>query len=425
MQKNLKIAILTEETAIGGGQKFSINLGDFLRRHGHHVAIVAAKSGNWHDLPGRYGLDVWHAPTGVGATVAHKARAMAAYLNSGGFDIVLLNAGDVNRIGHLATRMLPDRIGVVMIFHGGWPRLYELARKERESWNVAVGVGPDSFAGATAALPGRPVFGITNGVELPDLTQIATRRDWELPLRLLFVGRLVDPHKGIFRLPRILQACRQRGLPVHLTVIGDGPDRRHLMESFAAAGLGDESVHMAGAYQPEQIAAAARDHHLFVFPTNTEGMPLALLEAQANGCVPVTTYLSGVTDVAVEQNVSGRLVAPGDIAGFADQIAAMMDPETWRRHSLAGIERTRMEFSVKAMGTQYLDLIQELAAGRYPKARSSGLSRRSPFKLFDHLLLPAFEPRMLPEPVFRSALRVRAGLRRILPKSWIGKVRYY
>ncbi|MDR3528662.1 MAG: glycosyltransferase family 4 protein [Rhizomicrobium sp.] len=421
----MKIAFLLNEITIGGGPKFALDLGQFFAGHGHQVVVAASRRGPWHDLAQRLGLEAWHAPDHRLATTAGRTRAMVEYLVQSGVEMAFLNAGDDNRASHLACRLLPDRIGVAMLFHGGWPRLYELAHQDGASWNIAVGVGPDSYSGALAALPGRPVLGITNGIPLPSPADLGGRRDWQTPLRLLFVGRLLDTHKGILRLPEILLACRQRGLPVQLTVVGDGKDRGRLVQAITAAGLAEDAIRLVGTCPPEAVAEIARDHHLFLFPTNTEGMPLALLEAAANGCVPIVTCLPGVTDVAVEDGVSGRLVAPGDIGGFADQIAQMMAPDIWRRHSQAGIARCSDKFSLAVMGQQYLALADAVMAGRFPTDRSAWRRGPPPFTWADRLPLPSFDPHDLPPSLFHCAYAVRRGLRRVLPTAWVGKTRYF
>jgi glycosyltransferase involved in cell wall biosynthesis len=260
--------------------------------------------------------------------------------------------------------------------------------------------------GAVKRVPGKPVFCIPNGVEIPGEAELAERRGWESPLRLLFAGRLIDSHKGIFRLPPILAECRRRGLPVVLTVIGEGEDGKRLERRFAADGLADK-VTMSGRLPPSEIARAMRDHHVFLFPTNTEGMPLALLEAQANGCVVIGTHLPGITDVAIEDGVTGRLFGMGDIAGCVDDIRDLMVPEVWNSHSVAGIARSRNLFSIPAMGKRYAELLDELSEGRYPSNRRQGRGS-APLVWDDYLPM-----QLVPLPVMRIAGKARAAVRRL------------
>lgn len=82
----------------------------------------------------------------------------------------------------------------------------------------------------------------------------------------------------------------------HLLLLGDGADRDKLMEKAHALGL-DSSVTFTGNVENVWDYLSAMD--VFLFPSRFEGMPLSVLEAQANGlpcvlsdCVPPDVYLT-------------------------------------------------------------------------------------------------------------------------------------
>ena len=56
------------------------------------------------------------------------------------------------------------------------------------------------------------------------------------------------------------------------------------------------------------------------------------------------------TDVAVEDRVTGRLMALGSIEECVDHIADMMSRDVWQQHSDAAMARTERLFSLAAMG---------------------------------------------------------------------------
>jgi glycogen synthase len=119
-----------------------------------------------------------------------------------------------------------------------------------------------------------------------------------------------------------------------------------------------------------------RDHHLLLMPSNYEGLPMVSLEAQANGCVPVASYLPGIMDLAVEAGVSGCLVGADDIAAYVTSIARLADERCWSACSQAAIQRAADLFSVRVMGARYLELLDQVAAGAYrlpvPRSRLRG-----------------------------------------------------
>jgi glycosyltransferase involved in cell wall biosynthesis len=401
----MKLLLALDEMSPGGGPKFMMNLGRHLVAAGHDVTVWAERQGKWWPELAGLGVATDGPPLNPNDSLAHRAGQLAAAWNSQQFDVVFVNVSGFNRLAHCTCHLLSDDIAVVYLLHGDWRDLYDLAETDVRAWNCAVGVSPAVREGAAARFPAKPVIGIDNGIELPTEAERHARREWKLPLRLLFVGRLIDSHKGVFRLPAILAACRARGLPVTLSLIGDGPDRRRLARLFAKAGVSD-LVTMMGMQPPSAIAAAMRDHHVFVFPTNTEGMPLVVLEAQANGCVPVSTLLPGITDVAIEDGVTGRLMALGDIEACVDHIADMLDRGAWQRHSDAAVARAERLFSLAAMGEQYETLVAALARGAHPISRPYHRSKSLsdvPFTWQDHL--PRVVLRCLPIKTVREIRR--------------------
>ena len=402
----MKIALSLEEVSFGGGPKFSLNLAGYLTQVGHDVTVIAEQEGVWWPELSRLGLKGHAFSFGRCVPNSRRAFEMAAFWNYQRYDAIIINASLLNRVAHLASHMLDEKTALMTILHGDWDPLYEMTARDREIWNCAVAVSPRVHEGAVKRVPGKPVICIPNGVEIPVEAELAERRGWASPLRLLFAGRLIDSHKGIFRLPPILAECRRRGLPVALTVIGEGEDGTRLESRFAAEGLAD-MVTMSGRLPPSEIARAMRDHHLFLFPTNTEGMPLAVLEAQANGCVVIGTHLPGITDVAIDDGVTGRLFAMGDIAGCVDDISDMMVPEVWNRHSVAGIVRSRDLFSIPSMGKRYAELLNDLSKERYSVNRPQGRGS-VPLVWDDYLPI-----QLVPHPVMRIAGKARAAVRRL------------
>jgi glycosyltransferase involved in cell wall biosynthesis len=401
----MKILLALDEMSPGGGPKFIMNLGRHLVAAGHDVTVWAERKGEWWAELSSLGVSADCPPLNPNDSLVNRAGQVAASWNDQRLDVVFVNVSGFNRLAHRACHLLSDTIAVAYVLHGDWRDLYDLADTDVQAWNCAVGVSPKVREGAAARFPAKPVIGIDNGIELPTAAERQSRRPWELPLRLLFVGRLIDSHKGVFRLPLILAACRARGLPVTLSVIGDGPDRRRLTRLFAQKGVSD-LVAMMGMQPPSAIASAMRDHHVFVFPTNTEGMPLVVLEAQANGCVPVVTMLPGITDVAVEDRVTGRLMALGSIEECVEHIADMLDRGAWQRQSEAAMARTGRLFSLTSMGQQYESLVTALARGEYPITRPYNQSRSLadvPFIWEDHL--PRAVLRCLPIKTVREVRR--------------------
>lgn len=379
----MKIAFSLEDMHLGGGPKFVLNLGRGLVEAGHSVTVVTQRRGEWWREIASTGMHGYSQPQPWLASVMGQARMLARFWNQGSFDLIFVNIGGLNHRAQAAMHLVDDRTAIVPILHGDWKELYRISASLAPVWNVAVGVSPAVHHAAAAYMPDKPVVGIANGIEIPSDAVMNTRSEWQSPLRLLFVGRMIDAHKGVLRLPKILSACRARGLPVHLSVVGDGPDRAALENEFTALDL-QAMVTMHGALAPAATTKAMLDHHVLLLPSNTEGLPLVMLEAMAAGCPVIASHLPSITDVAVEDGVSGRLTAPNDIERWASHIADMLDPDVWRSHSCAAAVCARTRFSSTVMTKAYLGLLDDIARGEFPLAES----RRtfpSPFGLRDRL----------------------------------------
>jgi glycosyltransferase involved in cell wall biosynthesis len=98
-------------------------------------------------------------------------------------------------------------------------------------------------------------------------------------------------------------------------------------------------------------------------PSNYEGLGLVIMEAQANGCVPIAAHLRGVTDSVIAHGVDGLLVEPTDIAAYADAVERLMDAEEWRRCRRSGIDRAQQQYSVEQMARRYEALFESLVRG--------------------------------------------------------------
>lgn len=357
----MNIALVHRKIAIGGISQSLLNLGGYLVAHGHKVTIVSSEKGEGLARFADVGLMVACLPIGRWENAFQHTRRLARYLQGGEFDVVMVFLGIANLPGQRCLRFLPPRMIRLVALRTTNPLVFGRAEINGGVWDMALAVSPAVERIASQRLPGKAVQCIPTGVFCPSDLHLVQRADWSEPLRLLFVGRLANPAKNIVLLPEILRVCVQEGLPVTLTVIGDGPDRSLLERAIRATGMGD-LIELRGMQPATAVYQAMRAHHVLLMPSNSEGFPNVLLEAQANGCVPIASHLPGITDIGLADGVSGLLASPGDAAAFAHQIATLYEPERWRSFSQAAIQRARSHFSIDVMGERYLALMSELVA---------------------------------------------------------------
>ncbi|ETX27781.1 glycosyltransferase [Roseivivax isoporae] len=179
---------------------------------------------------------------------------------------------------------------------------------------------------------------------------------------LLFVGRLARV-KGVALLLRAVAALAERVPDLHLTLIGDGPDRAGLEAEARALGIAERCTFLGYRGQAE-VAEALGHADLFVLPSFAEGVPVVLMEAMAAGLPVVTTRIAGVPEL-VEDGVSGLLVAPGDAGRLADALARLLaDPGERARMGAAGRARVAAEHDAAIEAARLAALFEGYAAGR-------------------------------------------------------------
>lgn len=259
---------------------------------------------------------------------------------------------------------------VLQLVHGDCDYYYDLAVRHHENIHAFV-CGSAWIAGELERLlPGR-------GADIHHLPYgIAPaprrRRPRDGPLRLAYCGRM-DRAKGVCDLPRIEAALRARGVAVHWTLIGAGPDESEARALWTR----DAKVRWVGHVERSAARSLLADHDVFALPSYAEGLPLSLLEAMAAGLVPVTSRLrSGVPELVIDGE-TGRLADPGDAEGFAAAIAELdADRSRLEELSRAAAARVRLRHELHACAGAYYALFERLARAPRPPWRRSPVPGR-------------------------------------------------
>jgi glycosyltransferase involved in cell wall biosynthesis len=172
---------------------------------------------------------------------------------------------------------------------------------------------------------------------------------------VIYTGRLDQPQKRVLDLPRILKAAAELGASVHLTIAGSGPAEPQLRSGCATAGVCAEFL---GTLDGDALAGVLRQQDVFLLASAFEGLPISLLEAMGQGCVPVVSDLrSGIREVVVEGR-NGFRVPPGDLQGFAKRLAELhANPDILRRMAEAAFDTVRSGcYRLDSMVQSYIDL---------------------------------------------------------------------
>jgi phosphatidyl-myo-inositol dimannoside synthase len=182
--------------------------------------------------------------------------------------------------------------------------------------------------------------------------------------RLLFVGSLSQLYKGQDVLIDAVADCRRRGLPIRLTIAGDGRYRAALE---ARARRVQAPVEFVGQVPAGAAVRALLDRtDLFVLPSRTEGMPRAMLEAMARGVPCLGSRVGGIPELLP----ASRLVPPGDSGALRGAIEALCAaPEGLLAPALQDLARAR-QFHAPLLADRWQSFLDHLAAALPNRALS-------------------------------------------------------
>lgn len=118
--------------------------------------------------------------------------------------------------------------------------------------------------------------------------------------RLCCIGRLFALEKGQDMLLRVLSQDKWKNRPIHVSIIGSGPDEEVLKEM--ATLLDTPNVSFAG--QVHNVYDLWAHSHALIMPSRTEGLPLVIVEAMMAGRPVITTDVGGNKEF-LEEGVTG------------------------------------------------------------------------------------------------------------------------
>jgi len=256
---------------------------------------------------------------------------------------------------------------VIQMLHGDSDYYYDLAARHENVIDAFIVYGRTMERKLKARLPHRvaDIHFLPYGLPTPSRRRMPAPG----PLRLLFAGRFEHGQKGVLDLPLIDRALAARGVDVSWTMIGAGPDEQKLRDAWQSS-----RVSFLGVKTTAEVLEIASHHDVFVLPTRYEGVPVALLEAMSVGLAPVVSHIeSGVTEILTEGR-TGLMPPMGDIAAFADAIAALdADRGTLESISTAASQYVALEHDLRKRTDAYQALFARYRDLKRPRSSEATL----------------------------------------------------
>jgi glycosyltransferase involved in cell wall biosynthesis len=340
---------------LGGSTTFLLNLGRAFRERGLSLPIVPLADENEMAADfAKAGIAVSQPPDTkmifedrlrqvYSEIAAKKPAAVLACLGGDSFEVL---------------RMLPKGVVRIGIIQSDDPGPYKLIRQFAPWLDAVVGVSEaicrklSQEPLATKMRIEQIPYGIHFGP-----AQVLQQHDGSKPLRLVYVGRIIEEQKRVSRLVALAKTLAARGEKFEFKLVGNGPELQSCRDALGSL----TNVQLLGDVPNHEIKNILRASDVFVLLSDYEGLPLSLLEAMGEGVVPVVSDLeSGMRQVVTPE--TGVRVPIGNVEAAADAIGALARDAT-RLNAMANAasEFVRREYSSATMAEKYLKLIGDLA----------------------------------------------------------------
>lgn len=141
-------------------------------------------------------------------------------------------------------------------------------------------------------------------------------------INLLFLSR-VEKSKGVYELIEVFKKIKKQHSRYNfkLNICGDGFELEYLKKEINEEKISD--VNFFGFVENQQKIRAYETAHIFIFPSYSEGMPNAVLEAMGFGLPIITTPVGGVRDF-FESGKNGYFVEIKNIFDIEDKIMQLI-----------------------------------------------------------------------------------------------------
>jgi hypothetical protein len=370
-----RTGILIVDTVIGadltgGAQTFLLTFCIELIRQGMAPTVVVSPEAD-PDVANRLtalGTSVCRYSPDQSSPPEEQAHAFAKWVDSKEPTACIISVS--SWLAWLAVPQISSEVQTIGIAHTDMDWYYQPLAHYAPILDGAVGVSRrvyDTLIHKCRFEPDR-AFYIPYGIAPDNRAAVRPFRPDSAPLRVGYVGRLVQPQKRVHDLLPLSLALVARSTPFELHIIGDGPERQALETGFRQNGL-LPTVCFWGWLEGSAIQERLASLDAIVMMSDFEGLPLSLLEAMRSGVVPVVTDIASGHGELVNDCQNGFLVRIGDTDSFAERLHRLYVKPLLLQEMSREAMRSTESFSADHMTSSYLralERLRELPARRRP-----------------------------------------------------------
>lgn len=195
------------------------------------------------------------------------------------------------------------------------------------------------------------------GIDLRAFPERAVQPDRSVP-RIISVARL-SPEKGHVILLEALRMLSDQGVACELQIVGAGPFEDSIRSEEARLGL-EGLVSYTGELPPDMVSKLLADADIFCLPSFSEGLPVSVMEAMAIGVPVVSTWISGIPELAINEVTA--LAVPASNAQALATALKRVSTDKALRTKLAHNARAEVErmHDIRANSAKLFSLFQSV-----------------------------------------------------------------
>ena len=193
---------------------------------------------------------------------------------------------------------------------------------------------------------------VPNGIDLDCVARMDVSRDWPGDGPVIGTIAALRPEKNVARLVRAFSIVAARR-PAKLVLVGDGPQRGELERLTDELGLRSRVFFEGHVKRPLGIL---KSFDIFAMSSDTEQMPISLLEAMAAGLPAAATDVGDIASMIPD--VGQEFVVPCDDELLATALLRLVDSADLRCNlGRANHEKAAQSFNQLAMFDRWSDLL--------------------------------------------------------------------
>ena len=165
------------------------------------------------------------------------------------------------------------------------------------------------------------------------------------PLRMIYAGRLTQSQKRVGDFVRLVEHLRQAGVSFAFDIVGDGDELQPLQHAMRQW-FPEAQVRFFGRLPHQDVDRMWPDYDVFVQTSDFEGVSVSMLDAMAQGVVPVVTAASSGVAGIIEHERNGFVVPVGNMPAMARAIGRLAADRSLLEAAGQSAHRTSQTYSM-------------------------------------------------------------------------------